>query len=200
MFYRTPEELEDIVKVCVENNIEVTGSLFRKKVKDIKDTLDVCRRHNVEVMSSMFRKSPEEVEKIISLCEEKQVEMTGTIFMNSVDELKQSIDYVDEKYGKRYLKSLIVVHSREYLSKVLPYLERLEVLPYVLNTGSILNLKQEEIEERRLVLEECGMPMIKNNKFNSVFGLSDKAYHEKYKDEIAKVKTSIATKDSKALE
>ena len=190
MFYRTPEELEDIVKVCVENNIEVTGSLFRKKVKDIKDTLDVCRRHNVEVMSS----------KIISLCEEKQVEMTGTIFMKSVDELKQSIDYVDEKYGKRYLKSLIVVHSREYLSKVLPYLERLEVLPYVLNTGSILNLKQEEIEERKLVLEECGMPMIKNNKFNSVFGLSDKAYHEKYKDEIAKVKTSIATKDSKALE
>lgn len=114
--------------------------------------------------------------------------MTGTIFMKSVDELKQSIDYVDEKYGKRYLKSLIVVHSREYLSKVLPYLERLEVLPYVLNTGSILNLKQEEIEERRLVLEECGMPMIKNNKFNSVLDLVIKHIMRNIKMKLLKLK------------
>ena len=105
--------------------------------------------------------------------------MTGSIFVKKSTDLNESISYLRENYGNEYLKSLLVIISVKKLSEVLPYLESMDVLPYVINSASILRLSLEEIKERKQVLDYLGESMVTGNKFNSIFGMSKKNYQKK---------------------
>ena len=179
VFKRTSEEIEKIVEVCQRNNIEITGSVFLKPSEEIEKIVEVCQRNNIEITGSVFLKTAEEIEKIVEVCQENNVEITGSIFLKTAKDLSDSIEYIKNNYGESFLKPLIINKNVKYLMKVLPYLEKLHVLDTVIGSASILTLKLEEIEERKAILDMQGIEMVnEKGKFNSIFGLSRKKYNE----------------------
>ena len=157
MFRQPPEEIERIIKVCKENNIEITGSVFLK--------------------------SAEEIEKIIKVCRENNITITGSIFFKTSKKLIESIDFIKNNYDLSYLTSLIVIKDVKYLKEVFPYLEEMGVLEVVKKSASILSLSLEEIKERKEFIESINEPLVLDNgRFNSIFGMSRKRYLKKVND------------------
>ena len=177
VFKKTSEEIEKIIDVCRENNIPIIGSVFKKTTEEIEKIIDVCRKNNISVTGSAFIKTSEEIEKIIVVCRENNIPVTGNVFKKTSEEIKKSIDYIKENYGQAYLTPLIISKNVEHLKVVLPYLESLGVLPYVIKSASILTLTLDEIKERKDFIESNNDTMVlQNGRFNSIFGLSRANY------------------------
>ena len=171
------EEIEKIIKVCRENNIPVTGNVFKKPAEEIEKIIKVCRENNIPITGSVFYKTAEDIEKIIKVCIENNIPITGSIFLKSTEEIEKSINYIKENYGQAYLTPLIINKNVEHLKNVLPYLESLGVLPYVVKSASILTLTLDEIKERKDFVESNNDTLVlQNGRFNSVFGLSKANY------------------------
>ena len=177
VFLRTSEEIEKIIEVCKKNNISITGNVFKKTSEEIEKIIDVCRENNIPITGSVFNKTAEEIEKIIEVCIENNIPITGSVFIKTSEEIEKSIDYIKENYGQAYLTPLIINKNVEHLKVVLPYLESLGVLPYVIKSASILNLTFEEIKERKDFIESNNDTLVlQNGRFNSIFGLSRANY------------------------
>ena len=133
----------------------------------IEEIIGACKKHDVPITGPVFRGTADEIEKIIGICKD------------NTDELEKSINYIKSTYGKAYLQPLIVNKNVEYLKVVLPYLDSLGVLPFVMNSASILTLSLEEIIERKEYIESHnGELVLPNGRFNSIFDMS-KANYEK---------------------
>lgn len=177
VFKKTSEEIERIIKVCRENNIPITGSVFHKTAEEIEKIIEVCRKNNIPITSSVFHKTAEEVEKIIEVCKKNNIPITGSIFLKATEEIEKSINYIKENYGQAYLTPLIINKNVEHLKNVLPYLESLGVLPYVVKSASILTLTLDEIKERKDFVESNNDTLVlQNGRFNSIFGVSRANY------------------------
>ena len=113
---------------------------------------------------------------------ENGIEITGSIFTKSSKQLKENIEFIKQNYGEEYLTPLIISKNLKNLQKILPYLQRIGVLETVKNSASILKLTLEEIKERQAFAEKIGEPIVKNGRFNSIFGLSRKNYQKKVKE------------------
>ena len=91
--------------------------------------------------------------------------------------LRKIINYIKENYGQAYLTPLIINKNVEHLKNVLPYLESLGVLPYVVKSASILTLTLDEIKERKDFVESNNDTLVlQNGRFNSIFGVSRANY------------------------
>ena len=111
------------------------------------------------------------------VCKKNNIPITGSIFLKATEEIEKSINYIKENYGQAYLTPLIINKNVEHLKNVLPYLESLGVLPYVVKSASILTLTLEEIKERKDFIESNNDTLVlQNGRFNSVFGLSKANY------------------------
>lgn len=99
--------------------------------------------------------------------------------------------------GEDYLLPLILSKSNKNLRKVLPYLKEQGVIETIKDSASILTLSLEQIQERERFIEEIGEDVVKNGKFNSIFGLSKARYQKraKGKDKKEGKEIAIATKD-----
>ena len=191
IFYKTASEIEEIIEVCKKNNIEITGSIFHKTASEAEEIIEVCKENNIEITGSIFHKTAKEIEEIIKVCKKNNIEITGSIFTKSPKKLQESIDFIKSNYGESYLTSLIVIRDVNYLKQVFPYLESLQVLPYVINSSSILSLKLDEIKDRKEFIESTGQNIIdKRGRFNSVFGLSRKNYLQKLNPQAKSTKKS----------
>ena len=180
VFHKSSEEIERIIKVCKENNVEISGSVFLKPADEIERIVKVCKENNVEISGSVFFKPADEIERIVKVCKENNVEISGSVFLKPATEIEKTIKYLKEHYSSDYLKPLIVIKKVSYLEKVFSYLDSLNLLPYVVNSASILTLTLEEIIERKEFIESIGESLINSkNKFNSIFGLSKKNYQKK---------------------
>ncbi len=157
------EHIMRSVIICRENNVEITSSLFRTNVEDIEQIFKACRENGIEITGSVFYRTADEIVQIAKVCRENGIEITGTIFLKSAARLQESINFIKEKYDASYLTSLIVVRGSKYLSEVFPYLEELGVLEDVKASASILNLKLEEIKERKRFVESLGETMVLEN-------------------------------------
>ena len=182
VFTKSAQEIEEIIKVCKENGIEVTGSVFVKSAKEIEEIIKVCKENGIEATGTVFMKSAQEIEEIIKVCNENGIEITGSIFQKSSKQLKENIEFIKQNYGEEYLTSLIISKNLKNLQKILPYLQSIGVLETVKNSASILILTLEEIQERQAFAEKIGEPIVKNGRFNSIFGLSRKNYQKKEKE------------------
>ena len=182
VFKRTAKEIEEIIKVCKENGIEVTGSVFMKSAKEVEEIIKVCKENGIEVTGTVFTKSAQEIEEIIKVCNENEIEITGSIFHKSSKQLKENIEFIKQNYGEEYLTPLIISKNLKNLQKILPYLQSIGVLETVKNSASILSLTLEEIQERQAFAEKIGEPIVKNGRFNLIFGLSRKNYQKKVKE------------------
>ena len=121
--------------------------------------------------------SLEDIEKIIKVCIENNIPITGSIFLKATEEIEKSINYIKENYGQAYLTPLIINKNVEHLKNVLPYLESLGVLPYVVKSASILTLTLDEIKERKDFVESNNDTLVlQNGRFNSIFGVSRANY------------------------
>ena len=177
VFHKTAEDIEKIIKVCIENNIPITGSVFLKTSEEIEKIIEVCRENNISITGSVFYKTAEEVEKIIEVCKKNNIPITGSIFLKATEEIEKSINYIKENYGQAYLTPLIINKNVEHLKNVLPYLESLGVLPYVVKSASILTLTLDEIKERKDFVESNNDTLVlQNGRFNSIFGVSRANY------------------------
>ena len=128
----------------------------------------------------MFRKSAKEVEKIVKVCEKYNISLNGGIFYRSADEIEKSSEYLINNYGACYVKNLIVCKPLERIKEVFPYLDSLGVLPVVVKSPGILEIKLEEIKEREIVIKNLNMPIVDNRgMFNTLFSLSKNRYYKR---------------------
>ena len=145
--------------------------------KEIERIIIICNQYNIPITGSVFLKSAAELEKIIKTCNQNNISLAASIFLKSSEELNRSINYIKENYGEEYLTPLIINKSVEHLMITLPYLESLGVLPHVIKSASILSLSIDEIKERQTFIEaNNGALVLKNGRFNSIFGLSRTNY------------------------
>ena len=182
VFKRTAKEIEKIIKVCKENGIEATGNVFMKSAKEIEEIIKVCKENGIEATGNVFKRTAKEIEEIIKVCNENGIEITGSIFKKSPKQLKENIEFIKQNYGEEYLTPLIISKNLKNLQKILPYLQSIGVLETVKNSASILSLTLEEIQERQAFAEKIGEPIVKDGRFNSIFGLSRKNYQKKVKE------------------
>ena len=182
VFKRTASEIKEIVEVCKENKIEITGSVFKRTAAEIKEIVEVCKENGIEATGSVFFKTATEIKGIVEVCKENIIEITGSIFVNNSKQLKENIEYIKQNYGEEYLTPLIVSKNLKHLQKTLPYLQSIGALETTKTSASILLLTLEEIKERQAFIESIGEPIVKGNKFNSIFGLSRKNYQKKVKE------------------
>ena len=179
VFIRTADEIEKIIKVCQENNIPITGNVFYKTANEIERIIKICQENNIPITGSVFIRTADEIEQIIKVCHENNISITGSLFVKTAEDLQVSIDYVKSAYGQEYLVSLVVNKNVEYLQNVLPYLDSLGILSYVIKSASILTLTLDEIMERKEYIESQGESLItKTGRFNSIFGFSRKNYEK----------------------
>ena len=185
VFLKSAEEIEKIIKVCKTYNIEIKGNVFLKSAEEIEKIIKVCKTYNIEITGSVFHKSAEEIEKIIEVCKKYNIEITGSVFLKKSSSLQKTIDFIIENYDERYLTPLIIIKEPKHLSEVMPYLDSLGVLEFIINSASILTLTKEEIEKRVEIIKLLGEDIVKNGKFNSVFGMNKTRLNKKlnsYKD------------------
>lgn len=176
------DEIKKIEQLCKENGIEVTGSVFKRTAAEIKEIVEVCRENEIEVTGSVFLRTAAEIKEIVEVCKENGIEITGSIFSKNSKQLKGNIEYIKQNYGEEYLTPLIVSKNLKHLQKTLPYLQSIGVLEIIKTSASILMLTVEEIKERQAFMESIGEPIVKGDKFNSIFGLSRKNYQKKVKE------------------
>ena len=185
VFLKSAGEIEKIVEVCKRYNIEIAGSVFMKSAEEIEKIIEVCKKYNIEITGTVFLKSAEEIEKIIEVCKKYNIEITGTVFLKKSSRLQKTIDFIIENYDERYLTPLIIIKEPKHLSEVMPYLDSLGVLEFIINSASILTLTKEEIKKRVEIIKLLGEDIVKNGKFNSVFGMNKTRLNKKlnsYKD------------------
>ncbi len=185
VFLKSAWEIEKIVEVCNKYNIEITGTVFMKNAEEIEKITEVCKKYNIEITGTVFMKSAEEIEKIVEVCKKYNIEITGSVFLKKSSSLQKTIDFIIENYDERYLTPLIIAKEPKHLSEVMPYLDSLGVLEFIINSASILTLKKEEIEKRVEIIKLLGEDIVKNGKFNSVFGMNKTRLNKKlnsYKD------------------
>ena len=185
VFMKNAEEIEKIIEVCKRYNIEIAGSVFMKSAEEIEKIIEVCKKYNIEITGTVFLKSAEEIEKIIEVCKKYNIEITGTVFLKKSSRLQKTIDFIIENYDERYLTPLIIIKEPKHLSEVMPYLDSLGVLEFIINSASISTLTKEEIKKRVEIIKLLGEDIVKNGKFNSVFGMNKTRLNKKlnsYKD------------------
>ena len=185
VFMKGADEIEKIIEICKKYNIEITGSVFLKSADEIEKIIEICKKYNIEITGSVFLKSAEEIEKIIEICKKYDIEVTGSVFLKKSSSLQKTIDFIIENYDERYLTPLIITKEPKHLSEVMPYLDSLGVLEFIINSASILTLTKEEIEKRVEIIKLLGEDIVKNGKFNSVFGMNKTRLNNKlnsYKD------------------
>ena len=178
------ERIQEIEERCPEltkNNV-LSAAISRRTIQEIEEIIKVCKENGIEATGTVFMKSAQEIEEIIKVCNENGIEITGSIFQKSSKQLKENIEFIKQNYGEEYLTPLIISKNLKNLQKILPYLQSIGVLETVKNSASILILTLEEIQERQAFAEKIGEPIVKNGRFNSIFGLSRKNYQKKEKE------------------
>lgn len=171
------DDVIDNIKYFISLGFEDTEDIFERQV-----LIFICPKEEFRIKINNLIKQLgnnyiEEIEKIIEVCKRNNIQITGSIFLKTSEEIEKSINYIKENYGQAYLTPLIINKNVEHLKNVLPYLESLGVLPYVVKSASILTLTLDEIKERKDFVESNNDTLVlQNGRFNSVFGLSKSNY------------------------
>ena len=178
------ERIQEIEEKCSELTKENTlsAAISRKDVDEIKKIEQVCQENGIEATGNVFKRTAGEIKEIVEVCKENGIEVTGSIFNKNSKQLKENIEYIKQNYGEEYLTPLIVSKNLKHLQKILPYLQSIGVLETIKTSATILTWTLDEIKERQAFIESIGEPIVKGNKFNSIFGLSRKNYQKKVKE------------------
>ena len=183
------KDLKETYYYVLENyglmTINRTTSILRCNKDRIIDIEKYGLSKDVAISASISRRTIYEIEEIIKICKKYNIEITGSVFLKKSSSLQKTINFIIENYDERYLTPLIIAKEPKHLSEVMPYLDSLGVLEFIINSASILTLTKEEIEKRVEIIKLLGEDIVKNGKFNSVFGMNKTRLNKKlnsYKD------------------
>ena len=179
------DRIINIEKYGLSKDVTISASISRRTIYEIEEIIEVCKTYNIEIKGNVFKQNAEEIENIIEICKKYDIEVTGSVFLKKSSRLQKTIDFIIENYDERYLTPLIIIKEPKHLSEVMPYLDSLGVLEVIINSASILTLTKEEIEKRVEIIKLLGEDIVKNGKFNSVFGMNKTRLNKKlnsYKD------------------
>ena len=169
IFLKSAEEIQKIVRVCKENNIEITGSVFRKSAVEIEKIISVCKKYNIEITATIFYKTAKEIEKIVSVCKKCNIEITGSVFFKTAEEIEKIV-LVCKKYNIE-ITATVFLKTAEEIEKIVLVCKNnnIEI------AGSIFTKKASKLEETINFLKEKY-----SDKFLiSRIIISDKKYIEK---------------------
>ena len=148
VFLRTSKEIEKIIKICKENNIEITGSVFLRTSEEIEEIIKVCGENNIEITGSIFKKPAEEIEKIIKVCKDNKIEITGSVFMKPAKEIEEIIKIC--KDNKIEITSSVFKKPAKKTEEIIKVCKdnKIEI------TGSVFLKPAKEIEKTCLFIKE----------------------------------------------
>ena len=148
------ENYEFLKKMGV-NNINTRLHILSTNPKILKDTYKyVSDNYGISYINrftSILRVPVSKIEAIEEILSDKSVIISAACSWNTIDDIESIVDVCRKNNikinGSSYLVSLIINKNVEHLRVVLPYLESLNVSPFVINSASILTLSLEEIIE-----------------------------------------------------
>lgn len=88
--------IEQVIKTCHENNVEITGSTFKKDAIMGKQIIDVCQKYGIKTFGNVFLRTAAEIEDLVSVCQKYGIEITGSVFNRTADEIKSLIGVCKE--------------------------------------------------------------------------------------------------------
>ena len=89
---RSIKEIKKIIRICKENNIPITGSLFQTNPDNLEKIIMLCQKNNIKLSNAMLFRSAEEVELIINICDQYGLEYQDGIFKRTPDEILKIIE------------------------------------------------------------------------------------------------------------
>jgi len=137
---RTTEEISKIVKVCKENEIQITGNVFRQSAEEIERIIKVCKENEIEIIGNVFLKSAEEIEKIVKVCKENEILITGSVFLKLAEEIEKIVKVC--KDNKIEITGSVFLKSAEEIEKIVKVCKdnKIQII------GNVFNRKNDEIE------------------------------------------------------
>ena len=153
VFKRSAEEIIEIVEVCKENKIEITGSVFLKSAEEIEEIVKVCKENKVEITGSVFRKSAEEIEEIVEVCKENKIEITGSVFLKSAEEIEKIVKVCKE--NKMEITGSVFTKNPKQLKENIEYVSKNFGKEYI--KPLIVSKSKKNLEKVLPFLQEKGV-------------------------------------------
>ena len=138
MFKRTAQEIEEIIKVCNENKIEITGSIFLKKSKQLKENIEFIKQNYGEeyLTPLIISKNLKNLQKILPYLQSigglETVKNSASILNLTLEEIKERQAFA-EKIGEPIVKngrfnSIFRMPRKNYQKKVKEFEEKQELI------------------------------------------------------------------------
>jgi len=163
---RSVAKVSRIIDICEKYGVKAIGNVFSKSPEDLEEIIKICKNNKINIDShrNVLSINPDVLTEIINICKENHLEMISEVFKRTPQQLKDSIDYV-KRFGKEHVVTSIIIKDAEKLKASLPLVRFLGLLPYTHMDASIFDLTGDEIAERTGVLEYLGKPLHKPNRY-----------------------------------
>ena len=92
LFQTSPENLDRIIKICKKYNIKLSNAMLFRDADEVETIIRICDQYNLEYQDSMFKRTPEDMENIIQVCKENNIKITGGIFRRKYEEFIEIIE------------------------------------------------------------------------------------------------------------
>lgn len=93
---RTPDEIDEIVKYCRNNNIRLGEEIFRRTPEEVKTIVDICKKHNIRIVSGFFERKPDELRDLTIFCETNNIEIRSSMLNRTKEEILDILEICDE--------------------------------------------------------------------------------------------------------
>ena len=173
------DRIINIEKYGLSKDVTISASVSRRTIYEIEKIIRICKKYNIEIMGSVFLKSADEIERIVEICRKYNIEITGSVFMKSAEEIEKIIE-ICKKYNIEITGSVFKQNADE-IEKIIEVCKKYNIEI----TGTVFMKNAEEIEKRVEIIKLLGEDIVKNGKFNSVFGMNKTRLNKKlnsYKD------------------
>ena len=77
MFNRTPQEIEDIIKLANKRKIKLSGELFIRKSYETDKLITLLKRKNVPFTPIVLERTYEEAKQIIEYVQNKEIKVAA---------------------------------------------------------------------------------------------------------------------------
>jgi len=104
------EEINEIIKICKENNIEVYKTMFNQTPTEIRRILDVCKEKGIDIDECVFYNNSKSIKKMCEICEEQRIYIENSMFACP---MKYFEELIESCKGKNiyYLNSIFSAQS-----------------------------------------------------------------------------------------
>ena len=149
MFFRTAEEVEELLLICEEYHLELQDTMFRRRPEEFRGVLALASEYRLPISASIFRKNPQEVEKVIKTCLSLGIEPKGSVFKRTPEEIIEINQITQELLGEKPTNNTFV-KTPEEVRKIL----ELCINNRIPITGTVFGKSAEELEKSIQFIKE----------------------------------------------